>query len=88
MHGAVVEVWHGMMDNYHYYNMAHFLGHSYHNVQSHIDARAIDVEALAKAVMAAMDDVYARVEQNVNGDGGSSGSLLESRWLGRLVGGG
>ena len=71
-HGAVVELWHGMSDNFHYHNMAQMLGHAYYNVMSPEDdwaaisvgagvgggvVRAVNVTHVVEAVGIAMDEV-------------------------------
>lgn len=70
-HGAVVELWHGMADNFHYHNMAHMLGHAYYNVMTPEEegpgevtavglGKAVNVTHVVEAVGAAMDEVARR----------------------------
>jgi capsular polysaccharide biosynthesis protein len=60
--GGLVELWHGMSDNYHYHNMAHMLLHAYASVQTPQTEdggyqRDANATAVAQAVAWAMQEV-------------------------------
>jgi hypothetical protein len=73
--GAVVELWHGMADNFHYHNMAQMLGHAYYNVMTQEQlsgsggggvgmesgvGKPVNVSHVVEAVGIAMDEVARR----------------------------
>ena len=58
-HGAIVELWHGMENSYHYHNIAAMLGHDYRVVRSEGGGAPLPLDELRAQLTLAMDAVDA-----------------------------
>lgn len=65
--GAVLELWHGMENNYHYHNIATMLGHAYHVVHSEGGGAPLPLTELGEQIVRAMEAVDAAAARQRKG---------------------